>query len=77
MEEDILKQAPKKFINARRLWELARHNAVLLPLTHQWNELQGYRVDARYGPYLMTSEQADRYRAKCIANPDPLLIALP
>ena len=77
MSEYLLEQTPTKTITARRLWEMVKENAVLLPLYHQLGDLQAYRIDAHGGPYLMTSEQADRYRAKCIANPDPLLIAKP
>lgn len=35
MSEYLLEQAPIKTITARRLWELAKENAVLTPLYHQ------------------------------------------
>ena len=73
--QDILDQSPRRFITATRLWELARENAVLMPLTHQWNTVQAYRVDAHGGPYLMLTDHVARYRGKCLANPDPTLIS--
>jgi hypothetical protein len=75
MPPDILEQTPRRTITARRLWQLARRNAVLIPLTHQWNTVQAYRVDAQGGPYLMLTDEVTAYRAKCLANPDPTLIA--
>ena len=66
--EDLLEQAPRTVIRASRLWELAKENAVLIPLSHQWGSLQAYRIDAHGGPYLMLADQVALYRAKCHAT---------
>jgi len=71
MSEYLLEQAPIKTITARRLWELAKEDATLDVLKGIFDIEQGYRVVAQGGPYLMTIEQATKYRAKCdrVLNP--------
>lgn len=72
MEQDILEQSPSHTITARRLWELTRENAVIIPLTHRFNTIQAYRIDAKGGPYLMLTAELTKYREKCDAHrPQP------
>lgn len=66
---DVLKTPPTKTITARRLWELAKEDATLDVLTGIFDIEQAYRVDAQGGPYLMTIDQAAKYRAKCPPYP--------
>jgi hypothetical protein len=73
MSEYLLEQAPIKTITARRLWELAKENAVLTPLYHQLGDLQAYRIDAQAGPYLMTAYEVSLYRDKFQTRPYPLV----
>jgi hypothetical protein len=75
-QPDILDQSPSRIIRAARLWELARDNVIFTPLTHQWNVIQAYRVDAQGGPYLMLTHEFDVYHEKCGITPLPHLIAL-
>ena len=69
MSEYLLEQTPTKTITARRLWEMVKENAVLLPLYHQLGELQAYRIDAYGGPYLMTAYEVSLYRDKFKTRP--------
>ena len=69
MSEYLLEQTPTKTITARRLWEMVKENAVLLPLYHQLGDLQAYRVDAHGGPYLMTAYEVSLYRDKFQTRP--------
>ena len=69
MSEYLLEQTPTKIITARRLWEMVKENAVLLPLYHQLGDLQAYRVDAHGGPYLMTAYEVSLYRDKFKTRP--------
>jgi hypothetical protein len=73
MSEYLLEQTPTKIITARRLWELVKENAILLPLFHQLGDLQAYRVDAQGGPYLMTAYEVSLYRDKFKTRPYPLV----
>lgn len=75
--EDILDKAPRTVIRASRLWELAKENVIFIPLTHQWDKIQAYRVDAQGGPYLMSTEEFDAYWAKCSDKPLPHLLPRP
>ena len=69
MSEYLLEQTPTKTITARRLWEMVKENAVLLPLYHQLGDLQAYRIDAQGGPYLMTAYEVSLYRDKFKTRP--------
>ena len=68
---DVLQTPPTKTITAARLWELTKEDATLDVLTGIFDIEQGYRVNAQGGPYLMTIEQATKYKAKCdrVLNP--------
>lgn len=69
MCEYLLEQTPTKIITVRRLWEMVKENAVLLPLYHQLGDLQAYRIDAQGGPYLMTAYELSLYRDKFKTRP--------
>jgi hypothetical protein len=63
--EDPLSHPPVRHIGATDLHRRVKENAILIPLTDQWQTLTAYRIEAHGGPYLMSVLQAQLYKQKC------------